>query len=208
MHLSYSPALPAKLIVACMAAIALVAVPAAAQAPRPVPRPWFRSTCSRRASSSSWASATRACRSRTSTSSSWTPSRWPATTAASPAWRRPRPSKTGRRIDPDAAAVRAYEAHLDDGQASVLRAVPGVKAQVDYRITLAGFAAQLTGEQADALRKQPGVKRVTQERILYVTQSQEAPAAAGIGGSEPELLGLPGRVVEEARRSRRTPARA
>ena len=39
MHLSYSPALPAKLIAACTAAIAITAVPAAAQAPRPVPPP-------------------------------------------------------------------------------------------------------------------------------------------------------------------------
>ena len=39
MHLSYSPALPAKLIVACAASIAMAAVPAAAQAPRPARRP-------------------------------------------------------------------------------------------------------------------------------------------------------------------------
>ena len=85
--------------------------------------------------------------------------------------------------------MRAYEAHLDSSQAAVLRAVPGVKPQVSYRVALAGFAAELTGEEAEALRKQPGVRRVTQERILRVTQSQEA---TGIGGSEPELLGLPG----------------
>ena len=192
MHLSYSPALPAKLIVACAASIAMAAVPAAAQAPRPAPPtavpqqiqpPSVEQILGQRDARVP------------------KPDQYIVELDAEPVARYAggvaglaptAPAKTGRGIDPDAAAVRAYEAHLDDRQASVLRAVPGVKAQVSYRITLAGFAAQITGEQADALRKQPGVKRVTQERILYVTQSQEAPAAAGVGGSEPELLGLPG----------------
>ena len=117
------------------------------------------------------------------------------------------PEKTGRRVDPDAAAVRAYEAHLDSSQATVLRAAPGVKPQVEYRIALAGFAAKLTGDQAEALRKQPGVRRVTQERILRVTQSQDAPGAAGIAGSEPELLGLRAGCGRSSA-GRRTPARA
>ena len=117
------------------------------------------------------------------------------------------PEKTGRRVDPDAAAVQAYEAHLDASQAAVLRAVGGVKPQVEYRIALAGFAAKLTGDQAEALRKQPGVRRVTQERILQVTQSQEAPAQPGSPARSPSCSAFRAGCGRSSA-GRRTPARA
>ena len=186
MHLSFSPALPAKLVAACMAAVALVAAPAAAQggrAPDLVPQ-HLQPPSVEQLLGKGDAHAPQ-------------PDQYIVELDAEPVARYDggvagleptAPEKTGRRVDPDAAAVQAYEAHLDARQAAVLRAVGGVKPQVEYRIALAGFAARLTADQAEALRKQPGVRRVTQERILRVSQSQ----ASFRRGSEPDLLGLPG----------------
>src|SRR4051794_17696526 len=192
MDLSFSPALPAKLIAACAAAVALAPAPAAAQSPRPAPPPV--------APQQLQPPSVEQILGRHDVREP-KPDQFIVELDAEPVARydggvaglaATSPDKTGRDINRDAPAVKAYEAHLDDRQASVLRAVPGVKPQVSYRMTFAGFAAKLTDDQAGALRKQAGVKRVTQERILHVTESQAAPAAPGIGGSEPELLGLPG----------------
>jgi subtilisin family serine protease len=185
MDVPFSPASPAKLIAACTAAIAIAAAPAAAQDPPPqqFQPPSVEQILGQRDVRMP------------------KPDQFIVELDAEPVARYDggvaglaptAPTKTGRALDRDAAAVKAYKAHLDDRQASVLRAVPAVKPQVSYRMTLAGFAAKMTAQEADTLRKQPGVKRVTRERILRVTQSEQAPAAAGIGGSEPELLGLPG----------------
>lgn len=103
------------------------------------------------------------------------------------------PAKTGRKVDAGSAAARAYDRYLDEQQARVLEATPGVKVDARYRVALAGFAARMSGDQAEALRKAPGVRRVTRERFLEVTQERSAEGApAAIAGSEPELLELPG----------------
>ena len=190
MQLLFSPALPAKLVAALTAAVALVAAPAAAQVPRPAPRavpqhlqpPSVEQLLGKRDARVPQ------------------PDQYIVELDAEPVARYdggvaglPRPRRKDRPPRRPRCRRRAgLRGAPRCPQAAVLRAVGGVEAQVEYRIALAGFAAKLTGDQAEALRKQPGVRRVTQERILQVTQSQEAPAAAGIAGSEPELLGLPG----------------
>ena len=192
MELTFSPALPAKLIAALSAAVAIAAAPAAAQAPQPAPPPV--SPQERHPPSVEQILGQR-------DKDVPRPDQFIVELEAEPVasydggvsgLAPTAPDRTGRKVDRDSTAVKAYEAHLDDRQAAVVRAVPGVKPQVEYRTTLAGFAAKLSNEQADALRKQAGVKRVTREQILRVTQSRSpAAAATGIAGSEPELLGLP-----------------
>jgi subtilisin family serine protease len=100
------------------------------------------------------------------------------------------PEKTGRKVDTASAAARAYDRYVDERQAQALQAASGVKVDVEYRVAFSGFAARLSDDEAAALRKAPGVRRVTRERFLEVTQ--ERAAAGALGGSEPNLLGLPG----------------
>src|SRR4051812_15268239 len=100
------------------------------------------------------------------------------------------PSVTGRKLDADSPAARAWAQELSDRQSDVLEAAaPGVKPTVSYRTAFAGFAAHLSDAQAQALRAQPGVAHVTRERFLHLDAQA---TAAGISGSEAELLGLPG----------------
>ncbi|WCB91477.1 protease [Baekduia alba] len=110
------------------------------------------------------------------------------------------PATTGQPLAQRADAVRAWTRELDQRQAAVTAAVPGVKPQVEYRTALAGFAAQLDDAQVTALRAQPGVKAVVPERFVRLAATSpaagadptQAAAPAAIAGSEADLLGLPG----------------
>ncbi|WP_320668823.1 S8 family serine peptidase [Patulibacter defluvii] len=95
------------------------------------------------------------------------------------------------------AAADAQRTTIDAQQSRALAAAaPGVRPAAEYRVAFSGFAARLSDDQATALRRAPGVRRVTRERYL---RPSALPAGSGFGGadlvgSEPDFLGLPGRL--------------
>ncbi len=103
-----------------------------------------------------------------------------------------------RQLSPASADARAYEAELDRRQSAVIAAAaPGAKPSAEYRTAFSGFAAKLSDEQVDALRSADGVRRVVRESFFELTttatsETSARPGQGGIGGSEADLLGLPG----------------
>lgn len=96
-----------------------------------------------------------------------------------------------------AAAADAQREAIDGQQSRVLAATaPGIRPDAEYRVTFSGFAARLTAAQVTALRRAPGVRRVTRERYHRPSAlaTRSAFGGADLVGSEPDFLGLPGRL--------------
>lgn len=94
------------------------------------------------------------------------------------------PSVTGaRRLDPDAPAVRAYVAHLDDRRDRVLDRVAAelgreIEPKFVYRHLMNGFAARMSAGEARRLAALPGVRSVQPDIIQYL-QSDAGPQWIG-----------------------------
>ena len=80
----------------------------------------------------------------------------------------------GHRVDPDAARVRAYAAHLRDEQRTALAAVGGGRALYNYVYSFSGFAATLTEDQAGELSQRTDVLSVTRDELREVDTSSTA----------------------------------
>ena len=89
----------------------------------------------------------------------------------------------GQKINPNAAAVRAYRAHLDAKRGDVLRAakVDASRTVYDFATAFNGFAANLTSVEAAKLKSTPGVKNVWKDRILSA-KTFTTPAFVGLDG--------------------------
>jgi subtilisin family serine protease len=93
----------------------------------------------------------------------------------------------GRKINPNSAAVRKYQSHLDNQRGNA-RAAAGVNAaQVvnTYDFALVGFSALLTAAEAEKLRLQKGVISVIRDELhqLHTDRSPDFLGLTDAGGA-------------------------
>ncbi|MFG2044018.1 S8 family serine peptidase [Dactylosporangium sp. NPDC048998] len=98
--------------------------------------------------------------------------------------------KAGNKIDPDAAEVKAWRAHLTGKHDAAMTKVGATKIY-DYTVTNNGVAADLTKAQADALAKTPGVLGLERDEVsqLDTTVSPEFLGLSAAGGVWSQLGG-------------------
>jgi subtilisin family serine protease len=97
----------------------------------------------------------------------------------------------GNKVDPDAANVRRYVAHLDATHASVLERAGAARSAkfYDYSFAVNGFAAELTPRQVAAIQRMPEVVLV-QHDIRYHTTTDNSPTFLGLQSSSGKPAGL------------------
>ena len=76
--------------------------------------------------------------------------------------------KAGASIDPKAASVQAYRAHLKQQRAQVLDTVPGAERLYDYDTAFNGFAVKVDGDEAAKLAHHPEVLRLWKNEMYQV----------------------------------------
>ena len=87
----------------------------------------------------------------------------------------------GKKINPEAANVKRYRAHLNREHDQAIERVGGAEKVYDYGVTFNGFAAVMTEAQAEEMKAARDVISVTPDRIDLLETS-----------TTPEFLGLSG----------------
>ncbi|HUF14388.1 MAG TPA: S8 family peptidase [Acidimicrobiia bacterium] len=93
----------------------------------------------------------------------------------------------GRKVNPNSAAVKNYQKHLDNqrGKASAAAGVADSRIVNTYHFTLAGFSALLTPAEAERLQNQKGVISVVRDELrqLHTDASGDFLGLTDAGGA-------------------------
>jgi subtilase family protein/fibronectin type III domain protein/peptidase inhibitor I9/PA domain-containing protein len=88
----------------------------------------------------------------------------------------------GKKINPEAANVKRYQAHLNGTHDQAIERVGGADKVYDYSVTFNGFAAVLTEAQAEEMKAAKDVISVTPDRVDLL-ETSTTPGFLGLSGS-------------------------